>query len=111
MGETGVVVSISAARIVLRKGPSGGSLDYLTEERSVPGITIDKNHCKGCELCVRACPQKILSMSTEITVRGYFHARMHDPSRCIGCRICAITCPDVAIEVHTAGTMFRLFDY
>jgi NAD-dependent dihydropyrimidine dehydrogenase PreA subunit len=36
---------------------------------------------------------------------------VHDPSRCIGCRICAITCPDVAIEVHSNGLVYSLFDY
>ena len=77
----------------------------------MPGITIDKNYCKGCELCVKACPQEILSMSKEITSRGYCYARVHDPSRCIGCCLCAITCPDAAIEVHTHGTRFVLFDY
>jgi 2-oxoglutarate ferredoxin oxidoreductase subunit delta len=53
----------------------------------------------------------ILSLSKEITIRGYFYARMHDPSRCIGCRICAVICPDVAITVNTNGTMFTLFEY
>ncbi len=77
----------------------------------MPGVKIDKNHCKGCELCVKACPQGILSMSKEITVKGYFYARMHEPTGCIGCRICAITCPDCAIEVYTHGTVFALFDY
>ncbi len=77
----------------------------------MPGITIDKNHCKGCELCVQVCPQKIIAMSKDITVRGYFYAQVHDPSRCIGCCICAITCPDVAIEVHSQGTVFSLFEY
>ena len=77
----------------------------------MPGITIDKNHCKGCELCVIACPQKIISMSKEITVKGYYYAKVHDPSRCIGCLICALSCPDVAIEVHSNGTVFELFNY
>ncbi len=77
----------------------------------MPGITIDKNHCKGCELCVQVCPQEIISMSKEITVRGYFFAQVHDPSRCIGCKICAIMCPDVAIEVHSNGLVYSLFDY
>jgi 2-oxoglutarate ferredoxin oxidoreductase subunit delta len=77
----------------------------------MPGITIDKNYCKGCELCVQVCPQQIISMSKEITVRGYFFAQVHDPSRCIGCRICAIMCPDVAIEVHSNGLVYSLFDY
>lgn len=77
----------------------------------MPGVTIDKNHCKGCELCVKACPQQILSMSKDITVKGYFYAQVHDPSRCIGCKICAITCPDAAIEVHAYGSSYVLFDY
>jgi 2-oxoglutarate ferredoxin oxidoreductase subunit delta len=77
----------------------------------MPHVTVDKNHCKGCELCVRACPMQILSMSKAITVKGFFHARVHDPSRCIGCKICAITCPDVAIEVHTHGMSYTLFEY
>ena len=77
----------------------------------MPGITIDKNHCKGCELCVRVCPQKIISMSKEITVKGYFYAQVHDPSKCLGCKICAVTCPDVAIEVHANGLIYNLFDY
>jgi 2-oxoglutarate ferredoxin oxidoreductase subunit delta len=77
----------------------------------MPGVTIDKNHCKGCEMCVKACPQQILEMSKQIGVKGYFYAELKDASRCIGCRICAITCPDVAIEVHTHGTAFALFEY
>jgi 2-oxoglutarate ferredoxin oxidoreductase subunit delta len=50
-------------------------------------------------------------MSDEITVRGYFYAQVADPSRCIGCMICAITCPDAAIEVHTHGLNYSLFEY
>lgn len=77
----------------------------------MPGVTIDKDHCKGCEICVSVCPQKILSMSKKLSIRGYFTATVHDSSRCIGCRICAVTCPDVAIEVHANGTTYNLFEY
>ncbi|UCC43123.1 MAG: 4Fe-4S binding protein [Candidatus Zixiibacteriota bacterium] len=77
----------------------------------MPTIAVDKNHCKGCELCVKSCPQGIISLSKEITLRGYFYALMHDPSRCLGCRICAIVCPDAAIEVNVNGTAYSLFDY
>ncbi|UCE24925.1 MAG: 4Fe-4S binding protein [Candidatus Zixiibacteriota bacterium] len=77
----------------------------------MPGVTIDKNHCKGCEMCVKACPQKILAMSKQIGLKGYFYAEVVDSSRCIGCMICAITCPDVAIEVGVHGTSFALFQY
>ena len=77
----------------------------------MPGVTIDKNHCKGCELCVRACPQQILAMSKRIGVKGYFYAEMVDSSRCIGCQICAITCPDVAIMVQGNAVQYRMFEY
>ncbi len=77
----------------------------------MPGIRIDKEYCKGCELCVHACPMQIISMTKEINLKGYFYARLHEPTKCIGCRICAITCPDVAIKVLTHGTRFALFEY
>ena len=54
---------------------------------------------------------QILKMSKDINLKGYFYATLAEPSKCIGCRICAITCPDVAIEVHTHGTQFVLFEY
>jgi 2-oxoglutarate ferredoxin oxidoreductase subunit delta len=77
----------------------------------MPGIKIDKMYCKGCELCVHACPMKIISMSKELNVKGYYVAQVHEPTKCIGCQICAIICPDVAIEIHSHGTTFSLFQY
>lgn len=77
----------------------------------MPSITIDKDRCKGCELCTHACPMTILAMSKKLNAKGYFFAEVADPHRCIGCRICAITCPDVAIQVHVHGVRYHLFDY
>ena len=77
----------------------------------MPGIKIDKNYCKGCELCVMVCPMKILGMSKEINLKGYFIAQLEEPTKCIGCQICAISCPEVAIDVHTHGSQFVLFEY
>ncbi len=37
-------------------------------------ILIDRDLCKGCELCVNACPQRILAMGKEINTKGYFFA-------------------------------------
>ncbi len=69
----------------------------------MPRITIEKDRCKGCQLCVKACPQRILDLSKELNVKGYFYAIVVDPSRCVGCMMCAITCPDVAIEIGPNG--------
>jgi len=77
----------------------------------MPKITVDRDRCKGCELCNKACPMQILSMSKEINAKGYFFSQVHDPTKCIGCRMCAITCPDVAISVGINGCQYKFFDY
>ena len=77
----------------------------------VPRIEIDRERCKGCELCVSACPQKILAMTKTINSKGYFTAEVAEPMRCIGCRICCVTCPDVAITMDVHGTMVHYYRY
>ena len=77
----------------------------------MPYINIKPEQCKGCELCVARCPQKILAMGKEINAKGYFFAQVVEPKRCIGCRICCITCPDVAIEIAVHGCRYNYFDY
>jgi 2-oxoglutarate ferredoxin oxidoreductase subunit delta len=62
-------------------------------------VTIEKNRCKGCELCVHVCPKQVLAMSKEINDKGYFHSHVVDLPACIGCRFCAFMCPDVAISI------------
>ncbi len=74
-------------------------------------IVIEPDRCKGCELCVHACPQKILGMGTRINRKGYFYAEVVEAKRCIGCRLCCIACPDLAIEMRVHGTMYHYFSY
>lgn len=67
----------------------------------MPKININKNLCKGCSLCVRACPKKIIKISeTEMNDKGYYIAELNDENMCIGCSSCAMMCPDVAITVE-----------
>jgi len=67
----------------------------------MPKITIDENICKGCELCVIACPRKILELNKgKINAKGYHPAHVTDESKCTGCASCAIMCPDVAITLE-----------
>ena len=65
-------------------------------------VTIDKNRCKGCELCVNACPKQVLAMSKDINEKGYFFAEVVNQPECTACRFCAMICPDVAIEIAVA---------
>jgi 2-oxoglutarate ferredoxin oxidoreductase subunit delta len=63
-------------------------------------IVVNEAYCKGCELCVGACPQEVLALSAErITAKGYHPAELIAKG-CTGCGICAVVCPEAAIEVY-----------
>ena len=64
-------------------------------------VTFNENLCKGCGLCVAACPKKILELDkTRLNAKGYHPAEPVNPEACIGCASCARTCPDVAIRIE-----------
>ncbi len=63
-------------------------------------VVIDKDRCKGCGLCIAACPNQVLAFSGELNKSGYNVVRMKNPEACVGCAFCAQTCPDIAIEVY-----------
>jgi 2-oxoglutarate ferredoxin oxidoreductase subunit delta len=61
---------------------------------------INGERCKGCALCVGACPQNILAMSTDkFNKQGVPFVVCLDESKCTACLSCAIICPDVAIRI------------
>jgi len=63
-------------------------------------LKVYTERCKGCGLCVRACPKGLLALSTtELNSKGYQPAEIQDMESCIGCMACARTCPDVCIEI------------
>ena len=62
-------------------------------------VSIDKNVCKGCSLCVENCPKKILRIGQETNASGYAVAEAIEESKCIGCGFCYTVCPDCAITV------------
>lgn len=63
-------------------------------------LTIDEERCKGCGLCVNACPKGLLSISTtKENAKSYNPAEISKMEECIGCKSCALTCPDVCIEI------------
>jgi 2-oxoglutarate ferredoxin oxidoreductase subunit delta len=65
-------------------------------------VTIDREMCKGCELCIPACPPQVLVMSTEVNELGYRFPLLLPG--CTGCRACLQMCPDFVFDVYKFDT-------
>ena len=63
-------------------------------------VTIDREACKGCLLCIRACPVKVLEEDTAMNSSGSYPAKAVNDDKCIACGNCYEVCPDVCIEVY-----------
>ncbi len=62
-------------------------------------IQIDSEVCKGCELCIEACPRDSLALSKSINHSGFRYVELKEDN-CTGCTNCALVCPDAAIKVY-----------
>jgi len=64
-------------------------------------VTFNTDMCKGCGLCVDACPKQCLAIASDkLNPKGYSPAFMQDQEKCIGCAFCATMCPDCIITVE-----------
>ena len=64
-------------------------------------LTFDTNRCKGCGLCVQACPKGLIAIAKDkINQKGHHPAEITDQEKCVGCAFCATMCPDCIIEVE-----------
>jgi len=63
-------------------------------------VIIDRELCKGCMLCIRACPVKVLEADTELNSSGCYPSKAVNTGKCIACGNCFEVCPDICIEVY-----------
>lgn len=61
---------------------------------------INVERCKGCALCIGACPKKILEMSKVTNKEGVNYPVCNNEDSCIACSFCATMCPDCCIEIE-----------
>jgi 2-oxoglutarate ferredoxin oxidoreductase subunit delta len=71
-----------------------------TPKRAGPSGTIvfEPERCKGCELCIPACPPHVLRMSKRRNSSGYLLPELLEG--CTGCGACLLVCPDYCFEVY-----------
>jgi 2-oxoglutarate ferredoxin oxidoreductase subunit delta len=65
-------------------------------------LHIDEQECKGCGLCIEACPPKVIGVREHLNQYGYRTA-VYAGAGCTGCGICFMVCPEPG-----AITVYRL---
>jgi len=60
-------------------------------------LSINKDLCKECGLCIAACPRNALELSEEFNAKGFHPVRLK--SGCNYCGMCYLVCPDYVIEI------------
>jgi len=64
-------------------------------------VVVDTERCKGCSLCIVACPLDLLSLADKkVNHKGYPYVEQRDWEKCTGCTSCAVVCPDGCISVY-----------
>ena len=62
-------------------------------------VRVLTEYCKGCRLCVAACPVEALEVSDELSALAVYPPRQKADVQCTGCLSCVLMCPDAAIEI------------
>ena len=65
-------------------------------------LIVDFELCKGCQLCVGACPKDCIAISDALNGSSY-HPAYYTGEGCTACGICFYACPEPgAIRVEKA---------
>jgi NAD-dependent dihydropyrimidine dehydrogenase PreA subunit len=65
----------------------------VTSKPDRGSVELNSEECKGCGLCVEACPPKLLSLANSLNRHGY-HPAVYAGRGCSGCGLCYFACPE-----------------
>ncbi|MCU0610147.1 MAG: 4Fe-4S dicluster domain-containing protein [Chitinispirillaceae bacterium] len=75
--------------------------DQPPEKRIRNFVTIAREECKGCHLCVKSCPRGCIVIGSNFNRVGYQYAEFKSDG-CLACGICYYVCPEPnGITVHS----------
>lgn len=66
----------------------------VSKSKSEIEISIIKEFCKGCGICVEFCPKDVLALGSDLKVNCV------NIEACNGDKLCELRCPDFAIFVN-----------
>ncbi len=78
------------------KVTTSGEVDEFTvgyKDKSAGRVEIEADLCKGCLLCIEACPPGVLVVSKNLNKMGYRPAE-YAGERCTSCGVCFYICPE-----------------
>ncbi|MCK4444679.1 MAG: ferredoxin family protein [Thermoplasmata archaeon] len=75
---------------------------------------INRDYCKGCQICVEVCPKTVYDEGAEFSDMGYLIPLVARYDDCIdhnrikkglkpACELCILSCPDQAIHDDLYG--------
>ncbi len=69
-------------------------MKYLRYIEGVSTISVDRQKCIGCSMCIRVCPHCVFILDNNKKVK------FEDRDGCMECGACAMNCPVEAIQVN-----------
>jgi len=71
---------------------------FIVGKRANLVLSVNKDRCKGCKICVAVCPHDALAMGDVKSHRNVVNPV--ENGNCVGCQECVLACPDFALSIQ-----------